>query len=125
MMSWLQSWLSKRSPWVFENSKIPVWLSKIAPIEIHAISFVCFVFCREALSKTMRRHETIHYHQQLELLFVGFWTLYVLFYLRGLLRHRNGKEAYRNNPFESEAYDNERKMKYLERRQFWAWRAYV
>jgi hypothetical protein len=41
------------------------------------------------------------------------------------LRHRNGKEAYRNNPFESEAYDNERKMKYLERRQFWAWRAYV
>ena len=124
-MSWLQSWLSKRTPWVIENSKVPVWLSKISPIEIHAISFACFVFCRETLSKTTLRHETVHYHQQLELLFVGFWVLYVFYYLKGLARYFNGKEAYKNNPFEREAYDNERKTKYLERRQLWAWREYV
>ncbi len=124
-MSWLQSWISKRTPLVFENNKIPVWLSKLAPIEIHAISFACFVFCREAPSKTTLRHETIHYHQQLELLFVGFWVLYVFFYLKGLARYFNGEKAYRNNPFEREAYDNERKLKYLERRQLWAWRDYM
>ena len=124
-MSWLQSWISKRTPWVIENSKVPVWLSKISPIEIHAISFACFVFCRETLSKTTLRHETVHYHQQLELLFVGFWVLYVFYYLKGLARYFNGKEAYKNNPFEREAYDNERKTKYLERRQLWAWREYV
>jgi len=64
-MNFLQRWISKRRPWVFENSKLPVWLSKLAPIEIWAMSFACFVVCRGEMSKTTRRHETIHYHQQL------------------------------------------------------------
>ena len=65
-MKWLQKFVSIRRPWIFENSKIPVWLSKVAPIEIWALSFACFVFCRGKLSKTTRRHETIHYHQQIQ-----------------------------------------------------------
>ena len=124
-MEIVRKWISRQEPFVFENSKIPVCLSKLSPVEINALSFACFVFCRETLSKTTLRHETIHYHQQLELLFVGFWALYVFFYLRGLARYFNGEKAYRNNPFEREAYDNERKIKYLERRQLWAWRDYM
>ena len=124
-MNFLQRWISKRRPWVFENSKLPVWLSKLAPIEIWAMSFACFVVCRGEMSKTTRRHETIHYHQQLELLFVGQWILYASFWLIGLVRYRNGKKAYYENPFEREAYDNQKKYTYLEKRPLWNWVRYV
>jgi hypothetical protein len=120
-MKWVQKWMSKREPWVFENSKIPVWLSKISPIEIWALSFACFVFCRGSISKTTRRHETIHYHQQIELLFVGQWLLYGLFWIVGLVKYRSGAIAYRENPFEREAYRNEKKYSYLEKRSLWNW----
>ena len=50
-------------PKFIENSKIPVWLSKLAPIDIWAISFGVWVWCRGELSKTTRRHETIHFQQ--------------------------------------------------------------
>jgi hypothetical protein len=122
---WFQNWLSKRKPWFFNNSKIPVWLSKLAPIEIWALSFACFVFCRGEISKTTKRHETVHYHQQWELLFVGQWILYALFYLIGLVRYRNGQQAYRENPFEREAYDNQKKYTYLEKRPLWNWIHYI
>jgi hypothetical protein len=124
-MSWVQGWVSRRSPWIFENSKLPIWLSKIAPIEVNAVSFACFVFCRGKLSKTSKRHETIHYHQQLEMLFVFQWLLYGLFTLSGLVRYRNGKDAYYENPFEREAYDNEKKYTYLEKRPLWNWIHYT
>ena len=124
-MNWLQKWVSNRRPWVFENSKIPVWLSKVSPIEIWAFSFACFVFCRGVLSKTTRRHETIHYHQQIEMLFLGQWLLYGIFWLVGMVRYRDGKKAYRENPFEREAYDNEKKYTYLEKRPLWNWRNYL
>ena len=124
-MNWLKKWISSRRPWVFENSKIPIWLSKVSPIEIWAFSFACFVFCRGVLSKTTERHETIHYHQQIELLFVGQWLLYGIFWLVGLVRYRDSKKAYRENPFEREAYDNEKKYTYLEKRPLWNWRNYL
>jgi len=124
-MAWMQKWISKREPWIFENSIIPIWLSKVAPIEVNAVSFACFVFCRASLSKTSRRHEIIHYHQQLEMLFVFQWILYGLFTLAGLIRYRSGKEAYYENPFEREAYANEKKYTYLEKRPTWNWLNYI
>ena len=67
--------MKKWKPLMFENSKIPVWLSKIAPIEIWALSFFIFVFCRAKLNDVTKRHEIIHFQQQLELAFVGQWIL--------------------------------------------------
>ena len=32
-------WFKSLKPWMYNNSKIPVWLSKVAPINIWAISF--------------------------------------------------------------------------------------
>ena len=124
-MKWLQSWISKREPWIFENSKIPVWLSKVAPIEINALSFGPFVFCRGELSKTSRRHEIIHYHQQIEMLFVFQWIMYGYYHLRGLMTGHRGDQAYYQNPFEREAYDNEKKYTYLEKRPLWNWLKYT
>ena len=111
-------------PWAFEDSKIPTWLSKIAPIDIWAISLGPFVFCKEKLSEETRRHETIHFQQQLEMLFVFQWILYGLFWLIGYVKYRDGKEAYYKNPFEQEAYINEYVDNYLSKRERFSWRKY-
>lgn len=121
----IRGFISKREPIFFEDSKIPVWLSKISPIEIGALSFAFFVFSRGKLTKTTKRHETIHYHQQLELLFVFQWILYGVFWVVGLVRYRDGKKAYYENPFEREAYANAKKTTYLGKRPLWNWRHYM
>ena len=118
-------WIKSRKPWVFENSKIPVWLSKISPIEIWALSFGFWVWCRGNISERIRRHETIHYQQQIELLFVGQWILYGVFWLIGLVRYRSGKKAYYENPFEREAYTQDEDPNYLKTRPMYNWRHYV
>ena len=112
-------------PIVFENSKIPVILSKVAPIEIWAISLFIFVWCREEASDITRRHETIHFQQQLELLFVFQWILYLGLYVLGLfLQKGNRDEAYRMNPFEREAYENQYDKDYLATRPRYSWIKY-
>ena len=113
-------------PKFIENSKVPVVLSKIAPLEIGAISFFWFVWSRGPIGPVTRRHETIHFQQQLELLFVLQWVLYGLFWLIGLFVYKfDGNKAYRENPFEREAYANERKTKYLsDTRKRWSWVRY-
>ena len=108
-------------PFVFENSKIPVWLSKIAPIDIWAVSFFVFVFCRGEMTEETRRHETIHFQQQLELLFVGQWILYGIFYCHNYLKYRNGATAYMQNKFELEAYAMQGTEGYLKNRPRFAW----
>jgi hypothetical protein len=111
-------------PLIFENSKVPVWLSKIAPIEINALSFFVFVFARGDLDERVRRHETIHYKQQLEMLFIFQWIMYGYFHLKGILSGFKGSEAYYLNPFELEAYDNDEKADYLIKRKPYAWVRY-
>lgn len=112
-------------PYFIENSKIPVILSKVAPIEIWAISFGIWVWCRGEMSDRTINHETIHFQQQLELLFVGQWILYGLFWLWGLAKYRDPARAYRESPFEREAYRNDEDMAYLDRRPRYAWLRYT
>lgn len=130
----IKEWMPK----IFSNSKVPVWLSKISPIEIYAISFGWWVWCRgnldlksiagktrrEAAAETVR-HETIHFQQQLELLFVGQWLLYGLFWLIGLAKYRDGSKAYYESPFEREAYANDKDESYLPTRPRYAWVRYI
>ena len=112
-------------PIFIENSRLPVWLSKIAPIEIGAISLAGLVFSRGYISPVTKRHETIHFQQQLEMLIIPFFLLYGFFWLRGMWRHRDGKAAYYENPFEKEAYINETGDKYLQNRKRFAWKDYL
>ena len=113
-MSWLK-------PIVFENNKFPVWVSYISPIEVNAINIGPFIFCRGELSRETLQHETIHFKQQLELLFVFQWILYGLFYVIGRITQGSWKMAYYSNPFEVEAYENESVPGYLNKRKFLAW----
>jgi len=112
-------------PIIIENSRLPVWLSKIAPIEVWAFSFAFFIVCRGRMTESTKRHEIIHFHQQLELLFVFQWILYGLFYLMGRFRYGSWAYAYYLNPFEQEAYDNDDNKGYLAQRKRWAWVKYI
>ena len=112
-------------PIFIENSKLPYWLSKIAPIDVWAFSAGPFVVCRGKLSEKTITHETIHFLQQVEMLFVFQWILYGLFYVIGRFTKGSWKAAYYGNPFEVEAYANDLDPDYLEERKFWAWTGYV
>ena len=122
-------WISKRRPWMFENHWLPGFLSHFAPINIWAISAGPFVFCKGEMSESTKQHETIHYHQQLELLFLGQWILYGALWLRGLWEYKKhadrGAKAYRENPFEREAYDKQREEDYLSHRKLYSWAKYM
>lgn len=67
-------------------------------------------------------HEKIHLRQQLELLVIPFYLLYVLIYLLNRLKYEDHYLAYRGIIFEKEAYLFEKDLNYLRKRRFWAWR---
>lgn len=118
-------WLKNLKPIMIENSKVPVILSRVAPIEIWAISFGIFVWCRGEMSETTRRHETIHFQQQIECLFLIQWILYSWYWLRGVIAKQSGREAYYSNPFEAEAYTHQDDESYLENRPPYHWKKYI
>ena len=111
-------------PLYIENSRLPVWLSKIVPINVWAFSFAFLVFCRGELSDKTKRHEAIHYQQQLEMLFLGQWICYGICWLIGYAKYKDGKKAYYQNPFEQQAYDLDDLEHALELRRFWGWTKY-
>ena len=113
-------------PFFFENSKVPVWLSKLAPIEISAITLGPLVFSRGVISEKTKRHETIHYQQYIELLFIGFLVIYLYDYLYAALIKRKGftRASYLAIRFEQEAWQCDDYEDYLENRQRFAWRNY-
>ena len=109
------------TPIFIENSQIPVWLSKLAPIDISAITLGLLVISRGEMDERTRNHETIHYQQYLDLLFVGFILVYLWDWLVGLFWHRHGNIAYYSIRAEQEAYLNDNDYNYLENRKRWIW----
>ena len=78
---------------------------RFPPRRFHAITLFPFVFYNgQPLNGREVRHETVHLWQQAALLLVGFYVLYFVFWLIGLLRYRNSDRAYREIPFERSAY---------------------
>ena len=112
-------------PVFIENSKVPVWLSKLSPIEIGAITLGPLVFSRETMSDRVKNHEAIHWEQYKECLIVGFLLLYGAFWLISRIKFRDGTLAYYQNPFEIEAYENDHDFSYVKKRKFWAWSKYI
>ena len=70
-------------------------------------------------------HETIHFFQQLELLFVIHWIMYAFFYLIGRVKGLNHNQAYLNNTFEKEAYANGADLLYIFKRKPYGWIKYL
>lgn len=113
----MKSW----KPYFIENSKLPVWLSYLAPIDIGAITLGPVVISRGEMSEITKNHETIHYQQYLETLFIGFLLIYLYDYIRGLIVHQDGRAAYYSLRAEKEAYAMHENMDYCEVRTRWKW----
>lgn len=112
----------KWKPFFFENSKLPWILEKFAPIDIGAISLFGFVFSKGEMSEATKRHETIHFQQQIELLMIGFLFVYLWDYAINLfVKKMPGPEAYMALRAEVEAYANHYDEDYLENRKRYAW----
>lgn len=116
----------RQEPFFFEYSKIPVWLSKFAPITISAITLGPFVFSRGKLSDKTKRHETIHYQQYLETLFIGFILVYIYDFLYAAIIAKKGfsRDSYLAIRFEQEAWSNHHDVDYLKSRSKYAWLNY-
>ena len=108
-------------PIFIENSRIPVWLSYLAPINIGAITLFFLVFSRDTMSEETKRHETIHFQQMLETLLIGFIILYYWDYLKGYIKYKNGTVAYYSIRAEQEAYHKASLPRCLEDRKRWRW----
>lgn len=83
------------------------------------------LWCRKSfpLDKFMVNHEHIHTAQMRELLFVGFYLIYLLEWLLRLIQERNWYKAYKAISFEREAYARMYNLSYLcGRRHYAQWR---
>lgn len=113
--------MKKIKPIFIEKSKVPVLLSFFAPITIYAIALFPFVFCRDIITERVKNHETIHFQQQLEVLIVPFYIIYLYDWIKSKLKGLTGIEAYYAIRAEKEAHTNEGDFEYLEKRKRWQW----
>ena len=108
---------------IVKNSKIPKYMSIF--INVYAITLYPYVFIRDDGNERVINHEKIHLKQQRELWIVGFYLLYVAFWLFNLMIYRSFQKAYHEIPFEREAYANDEDWVYLLNRKRNAWTKYI
>jgi len=105
-----------------------ILISKLLiPKKYNGMAIYPFIFIKDkklASNSILINHERIHLRQQLELLWVFFFTWYVIEFILNLIRFRNWSKAYHNISFEKEAYQNEENLYYLEDRKFWSFLKY-
>jgi predicted membrane protein len=91
------------------------------------LSFFIFIWLSHKDKDHVRliRHETIHFWQQVEMLFIFHWLFYAIFYIVARIKGHCHYIAYRFNPFEIEAFNNESDTDYLQRRKPLAWLGYL
>ncbi|KAB1156600.1 hypothetical protein [Flavobacterium luteum] len=100
----------------------------LIPRGFRGITIFPFIVIKEDLDAknlVLINHEKIHIRQQLEMLVLPFYFIYVLDYLLKTVRYKDKNIAYRNIIFEKEAYSNERNINYLKKRAFWNWLRYL
>ena len=101
---------------------------RVPVLHVKAITLVFLVLYKGELDDDTKRHETIHFHQWLELLVVGFAVIYGWDFIRAwaVRRFRPSEfwNAYLCIRFEQEAYDHHSDPTYLKLRDKHAWRYY-
>ncbi|WP_200940301.1 hypothetical protein [Pedobacter sp. Leaf194] len=102
--------------------KAPILIVKSLPAAGMAI--FPFILLKKESYKTDKEiinHEKIHLRQQLELLILPFYILYLGNYLINLARHKQHDLAYRKIIFEEEAYKHEHDLNYLKKGNWFGW----
>jgi hypothetical protein len=69
-------------------------------------------------------HEKIHIRQQMELLIIPFYLMYIIEFLIKYLKYKSRYRAYMNISFEKEAFENESNKDYLKSRKFYGFIKY-
>lgn len=95
----------------------------VSKLPAAAMAIYPFILIKRKEHKNDRalvNHEKIHLQQQIELLIVPFYLIYLLHYLVNLLRFKSHHQAYLNIIFEKEAYANEGNLHYNKIRKTFA-----
>ena len=108
---------------IIKNSIVPKLASVF--IDVYAITLWPFIFVRDEGNPITLNHENIHLKQQKELLLVGFYVLYTIFWLIGMVKYKNSHKAYVEIPFEREAYANQGDWVYILNRKRHSWTKYL
>ena len=87
--------------------------------------FVLLRYADDRLDPVLLNHERIHLRQQLELLVIPFYVLYLTEYVWHRRRGMSHVEAYLRISFEREAYAHERRLDYLANRSAFAFKRYI
>ena len=113
-------------PVILYNSRIPKALSLFIDISgITLYPFIIYRNAKESVKQETHTHELIHIRQQKELWVIGFYVLYVFYWLKNKSKGQSNLAAYANIPFEVEAYTNQHNLIYLHNRPSHKWRSYV
>lgn len=119
---WVFRDVDVRKAWIFEHSRV---VRLIFWQKTNGLTLGPCIFLRGAARPRLLRHELTHVLQGRELLYVGFFLLYLLFIVWGFLRTRNVQQTYRGIPFEREAHLYDDQPGYLYTRKRWAWWRYA
>ena len=111
---------------IIYNTKLLDKLSILMPIA--GITLYPFIILREEYKKdtTLLNHELIHIEQQRELYIIPFYILYAYYYLLSRIKGKQHNYAYRNIPFEKEAYRHQLDQAYIKNKRIkHNWRKYA
>ena len=100
----------------------------IFPSTFNALAVWPFIILKEPALRTdfiLIHHERIHLRQQLELLWVFFFIIYLTEFLAKIIIYKQPKLAYRNISFEREAYENEYDLDYARKKPLWSFVGYI
>ena len=88
-----------------------------------AITILNMIIVRKGTKLKIKdiNHESIHFEQEKELLFVGFYILYMIEFIIRFILYMNSKKAYREISFEKEAYLKQEDMEYIKTRKHYSW----
>jgi hypothetical protein len=102
------------------------FLKLIIPKEFYGITLWPFgIYFRnpEVVNDVDIRHERIHWLQQRETLYIGFYLWYIIEWFIKMILPPKG--AYRDLSFEREAYLHETDLDYLTTRKNYSWLKYI
>ena len=107
---------------------ILIWQRLLKNTKISGITLFPFIILKKPEYKqdqTLINHEKIHLRQQVELLVIFFYILYVIEYYYWVFKLKDRYLAYRSISFEREAYAMEDDLNYLATRKLWGFWKYI
>lgn len=105
----------------------PLLLRYLAGRYVNAMAIWPIILVRNIETKesiVTINHEKIHIRQQVELLVLPFYILYLFYYLKYRILGHSHIQSYYLIPFEKEAYHHESDLEYLSNRKWLAWLAF-